>query len=256
MITIAVTIQKGGTGKTITALTTADILANCNNRVLLVDLDTQATATRISRLDDIDNDVIDVLTKQKPITQSVYITRADYDVLPNSTNRSVDELKTKNNLGVNNALKESLDVIADYYDYCIIDAPPALNTLTINALTAADYCVIPAKPDGVHVDGTIELLNTVKEVQKYTNNKLQVAGALMTHYHANTILHKTLKQLLGDIMEQNNSKVFDATIRNVIAISETYTKRKLLSEYAPKSKVYNDYKMFVNELLDTIGEGE
>lgn len=246
---ITVINQKGGVAKSTTALSIGDILETKGASVLYIDLDAQGNLSYTLGANTSGYNVLGAL--QRPETAVAEIQELNSgDILPSTPSLSnADSMLTAT--GKEYKLKEALEVIQQNktYDYIIIDTPPALGILTVNALTASDYAIIPAQADIFSLQGIAQLNNTIQVIQKYTNDKLQVLGIVLTRYNARATLTKELTQLLEDTASQLHTKVFKARIRENIAVKEAQAMKQKLSHYAPKSNASKDYKELVEEIL-------
>ena len=146
-------------------------------------------------------------------------------------------------------LKEALEKIEKNYDFCIIDTPPALGILTINALTASDSVIIPAQADIYSLQGIENLEETIKAVKKYCNPNLKIEGILLTRYNPRTILSREVSEMAEKLAEKLETKLFKAKIRDAVAVKEAQISQESLFKYAPKSNVTKDYEGFINEFL-------
>jgi chromosome partitioning protein len=146
-------------------------------------------------------------------------------------------------------LKEALEPIAAAYDFIIIDTPPSLGILTINALTACHSVIIPAQADIYSLQGIEQLGETMQPVRKYCNPALYIEGILLTRYSPRAILSREVAQLAEQLAERLNTKLFKATIREAVAVKEAQISQRTLYEYAPKAPVTADYTAFIDELL-------
>lgn len=154
-------------------------------------------------------------------------------------------------MGKEYRLKEALEPVKNNYDYIVIDTPPALGILTINALTAADDIIIPAQADIYSIDAIGQLSSTVKAVKQYTNSKLSIKGILLTRYSDRTILSRDLADMIQRTAEQLSTKLFNATIREAIGIKEAQAQKQDIFSYSGNSKVAADYMQFVEEFLES-----
>ena len=146
-------------------------------------------------------------------------------------------------------LKEALEKIEKDYDFCIIDTPPALGILTINALTASDSVIIPAQADIYSLQGIENLEETIKAVKKYCNPNLEIEGILLTRYNPRTILSREVSEMAEKLAKKLETKLFKAKIRDAVAVKEAQISQESLFKYAPKSNVTQDYESFINEFL-------
>ena len=146
--------------------------------------------------------------------------------------------------------KESLESILETYDYCILDCPPALGVLTINALTACNSVIVPAQADIYSLQGIGQLVQTINTVHRYTNRDIIIKGLLITRYNARAVLSRDMTDLLEDTAEQLNSKLYKTKIRECIALKECQASKQDIFIYNPKSNAAADYTAFVDEVLE------
>lgn len=246
MKTIAIINQKGGVGKSTTAEALAAGLKRLGFKTLAVDLDAQCNLTRTAAAGN-DVTILDVLRGNVPAGEAVQETAlADVIAGDISINKLEQEVEST---GKEYRLKEALDTLSGAYDYAIVDTPPALSFLTINALTASDIVVIPAEADIYALEGIISLAGTISAVKKYTNPNLNIAGILLTKYSGRTILTKDLTSVAENIAAQLGTKVFNSKIRQSITIREAQAMKQSIFAYAPKSKVAADYSAFIDEMI-------
>ena len=150
-------------------------------------------------------------------------------------------------------LSEALEKVSENYDYCIIDTPPTLGVLTVNAMTAADYVIIPTTADIYAMQGFTQLYALIQNVRRYCNKGLKIAGILLTRYNDRQIISKTLKANIGRAAENLGTEVFKTYIREGVAVRETQLLQSDLFADAPKANVTQDYNNFINELLERMG---
>lgn len=146
-------------------------------------------------------------------------------------------------------LREALDSLASDYDYCIIDTPPTLGILTVNALTASGSVIIPLTADVYAIQGLSQLSLLIERVKKYSNHSLGIAGLLITRHDARTNISKALMDQIALAAESLGTKVFDVHIRNSVAVRESQVMRVDIFSEAPKANATKDYAAFINELL-------
>lgn len=246
METIAIVNRKGGVGKTATAHALGAGLASRGYKILFIDLDSQCnlsydlgTAPGLS--------ISDVLTGSCTAQEAIQHTEGG-DILPASASLALADT-VLDQTGKEYRLKEALEPIKDSYDYIIIDTPPALGILTVNALTACDSAIIPAQAE-VHSLQGIGLLNsTIEAVKKYTNPALTIRGILLTRYNKRTIISQDMKQILEATAGELGTKVFATPIRECTAIKEAQAKQASIFDYAPKSNAAADYSALIEDIL-------
>jgi len=244
---VAVINQKGGVGKTTTAACLIAGLAAHGMRVLGVDLDAQCNLTFALNAQADFLTSLEVLKGESEALEAIQKTQF-CDFIAASTGLSGADAFIKET-GREYKLKEALQKIKENYNYIILDTPPALGILTVNALTASDEIIIPAQADIFSIQGIVQLTETIYAVRKYCNNNLKILGILLTRYNNRTVLSRDIYDTLKEIASKLDTKVFKTTIREGISIKESQINRQDLFKYAPKEKVTNDYKNFINEFL-------
>ena len=242
--------QKGGVGKTTTALALGAGLALRGYRTLFVDLDAQGNLTYVLGADGsglAGKNVFDVLMGNAAADAAVQQTPLG-SVLASAPALAGADL-VLSAVGKEHRLREALEAVQGQYDYIVVDTPPALGVLTINALTACTGIIITAQADVFSMQGIAQLYDTLPTVKKYCNPSLRVLGILLTRYSARAILSRDLADKMGDVAERLQTKVYATKIRETIAIKEAQSKRQSLYDYAPKSNAALDYLAFVDEFL-------
>lgn len=243
----AIINQKGGVGKSTTSQTLAAGLSLKGFKVLLIDMDSQGNLSFSVGANKAAVSILEVLKQEATAAEAIQ-TIGSLDIIPASISLAGADMQLVE-MGKEYRLKEALEPIKGKYDYIVIDTPPALGILTINALTAADNIVIPSQADIYSVDAIGQLYNTVRAVQQYTNKELSIKGILLTRYSDRTILSRDLADMIQRTAEQLNTKLFKATIREAIGIKEAQAQKQDIFAYSGNSKVAGDYMQFVNEFL-------
>ena len=250
---IALTNQKGGVGKTTTSGALAAGLASFyDKKVLAIDLDPQGNLGFSLGLDIEDgytiHDVLKGTVSMKDAIRSVN----GCDIVTSNILLSSAELDFA---GANRELllKSALDSVLNDYDYIIIDTPPALNILTVNAYAVADHLIIPMAPEVLSLLGLTQLKETVDSVRQSVNPHLNVLGILLTKYNRRTLLAKEVSELAENIATQMDTCVFDAKIRPSVSAAEAPAHGESIFEYSPRSNPAADYREFITEVLHRIG---
>ena len=249
-IVISVALQKGGVGKSTTSQALASTLGFKKKRVLLIDMDSQGNVTYSSGIDTPEHTIFNVLNEDCKIDEAL-INCKYYDLLSSDTYLTNIEMSENVEPTI---LKNAIEPIKSNYDFIIIDTPPALGNLSFNSLVASDYIVITTEPRPFALQGLGALNNTIETIKNNLNPNLKVLGILLIKYHNRTVLNRDIKDMIEDFAKQMNTIVFDATIREGIAVPEAQTVRQPLIDYAKSSKPNIDYKAFTTELLQKIGE--
>ena len=244
---ITVTNQKGGAGKTTTAATLAAGLILKGYRVLLVDLDPQGNLTYTAGAKTGGATALGVLTGEVKPLDAIQHT-ASGDIIAASKALSGADAFIKDT-GKEYRLKEALESLQGLYDFIIVDTPPALGILTINALTACDSVIIPAQADIYSLQGVEQLAETMKPVKKYCNPALKIEGILLTRYSPRSVLSREVAELAEQLAAKLGTRLFKATIRENIAVKEAQISQRTLYSYAPRAKATADYTSFIEELL-------
>ena len=245
---VSVANQKGGVGKTTTTVNLSTILAKRGKKVLLIDTDPQGNATsglgieKESDLSTYDLLITDVAAEdiiQETAIKNLYIT-------PSNMNLAGAEVQLVSMMSREQRMKEKLDSIKDKFDYILIDCPPSLGLITLNAFTASDSVLIPVQCEYYALEGLGQLLNTVELVRKHLNKNLYVEGALLTMYDIRTNL---ANQVVREVKRFFQNKVYKTVIPRNVKVSEAPSYGMPITIYDPKSKGARSYEKFAKEFL-------
>lgn len=244
---IAIINQKGGVGKSTTALALAAGLRLRGQRVLSVDLDAQGNLSYSMGADGEGASVYDALRGEAQLSEVLRHTPQG-DLLPSGRALAgADAVLVE--VGKEYRLSELLAGVSEDYDTILIDTPPALGILTVNALTACNGVVIPAQADMYSLQGIAQLQGTVDTVRRYCNPALKVRGVLLTRYNPRAILSREFAEMIGEAATRLGARLYETNIREAIAIKEAQASQQSLFEYAPKSNAAVDYDAFVEEFI-------
>ncbi|MBR6364712.1 MAG: ParA family protein [Lachnospiraceae bacterium] len=248
---IGIANQKGGVGKTTTAINLSACLAEKGKKVLMIDLDPQGNATSGFGLerDKIENTVYELLISddltikdclQKDVFENI-------DILPSNVNLSGAEIEL---IGIKRKefiLKKKLEPVRDDYDFIIIDCPPSLNMLTVNALTTADSVLVPIQCEYYALEGLSLLLHTISLVKKRLNASLEVEGVVFTMYDSRTNLSLQVVENVKDNLKQN---VYKTIIPRNVRLAEAPSHGLPINKYDPKSAGAEGYRSLAQEVID------
>lgn len=241
----AVTNQKGGVGKTTTAEALGEGMRRNGAKVLFIDLDPQRNLSFSLRADTSGMTAFNVLLDPSRAVEAVQHARADV-ICGTPMLASIDATLTAT--GKEYRLREAIAPLKGMYDCILIDTPPALGTLTICALTAAQAVIIPAQADIYSLQGVEGLKDTITTIRKYTNPSLKVDGLLLTRYNGRTLIAKEITEAALDVAQGFRTRVYDTRIRECIALKEAALKRLSIYDYAPDSNGAKDYAALLEEL--------
>ena len=245
---ISIANQKGGVGKTTTAINLSTILAKKGKKVLLIDADPQGNGTsglginkeqKFSVYDVLIEDIEVENTLQKTLVKNL-------DLCPSNINLAGAEVQLVSMEDREYRLKTKLDIIKNKYDYIIIDCPPSLGLVTLNAFTASDSVLIPVQCEYYALEGLGQLLNTIELVKKHMNKDLRIEGALLTMYDARTNLSN---QVVKEVKRYFEDKVYKNVIPRNVKLSEAPSYGMPITMYDPRSKGAKSYEKFAKEFL-------
>ncbi len=247
---IALTNQKGGVGKTTTCCSICGGLAHAGKKVLAIDLDPQGNLSFSLGVEAEDcYTIYDVFKGNCDISDAIQ--HGDIcDVIPSNILLSGVELELTG-VGREYILREQLETIREEYDFIILDTPPALSVLTINAYTAADELVIPMLCEILSLQGIAQLKQTIFAVQRYYNKDLTVGGILLNKYNPRLTLTRDVEDLANVIAEQLNTRIYKSRISTSVSIAEAPAHGESVITYSPKSKAAAEYLTFIEELTGT-----
>lgn len=243
----AIINQKGGVGKSTTAEALAAGLSFKGYKTLSIDLDAQANMSYTAGAKTDGATALGVLTGEVDTAAAIQHTGSGDIIAASKALAGADAFIA--DTGKEYKLREALEGVKAAYDYIIIDTPPALGILTINALTACDSVIIPAQADIYSLQGVEQLAETMKPVKKYCNPALTVEGILLTRYSPRSVLSREVAELAGQLAGKLGTKLFKTTIREAIAVKEAQISQQSLYTYAPKANVIEDYNRFIDELI-------
>lgn len=247
---ISVASQKGGVGKSTTALNLSSILGFKNKKVLLIDMDSQANLTYSSGIDKPAKTITDVLSGECSSSEAVVKCKY-YDLL--CADRYLSNVEMSSDVEPTLLKKSILQPnISKSYDYIIIDTPPSLGNLSYCSLVASDYVIIPVEASVFSMQGIIQLHDTIQNIRERNNKSLKILGILLIKYNKRTILSRNIRDSLCNYARIINTSVFDTAIRQGVAVTEAQYQQQPLIDYSSKSKPVLDYISFTNEFLERI----
>ena len=245
---ISIANQKGGVGKTTTAVNLCTILAKKGRKILLIDTDPQGNATSGLGVEkETEFSTYDLLisdTSARDIIKETSI--KNLKISPSNMNLAGAVVQLVSMMSREQRMKEKLDEIKDEYDFIFIDCPPSLGLITLNAFTASDSVLIPVQCEYYALEGLGQLLNTIELVRKHLNKNLYIEGALLTMYDIRTNL---ANQVVKEVKKFFQNKVYKSVIPRNVRVSEAPSYGMPITVYDPKSKGARSYEKFAKEFL-------
>lgn len=242
---ITIANQKGGVGKTSTALALYYVLKNNYNKVLFIDLDKQTNASKTLRAKTDNIGAYEMLTNGEDATKLIQVINNN-DYVISASKRLIKVNDSITNL---NNLKNSLKPILNYFDFIVIDTPPTLDKTTLNALITSDYLIVVCEASNYSLEGVKDLALYIKEINKAYKTNIKINGILINKFKNNTNVNKALKEDLKELAKELKTKVYDSSIRESMKIIEAQDLKTDLYKYAKSNKVLEDYKNLTNEIL-------
>ncbi|MDR0223369.1 MAG: ParA family protein [Oscillospiraceae bacterium] len=246
---ITITNQKGGVGKTTVCASLCGCFSAMGKSVLAVDLDPQGNLS-FSLGADVTSGNYTMYNALKHEVEIYDIIQHNEicDIAPANITLSACELELTS-VGREHILKEQIETVASDYDYILVDTPPALSVLTINAYVASDWLIIPMIPEILSLQGFAQLKETIFAIKKYYNKSLEIRGILLNQYNPRLILTKEVEELANIIAEQLDTDIFEQKITSSVIIAEAPAHGKTITRYAPRSKSAREFSDLAHEVL-------
>ena len=237
--------HKGGVGKTTSAINIGAGLVELGRKVLLIDLDPQANLTLSLGIPRQNSTIYEALRGESELVPFSY--REGFDVITSTLDLSSAEMELINEAGREYILRELFDGVVDDYDFIIIDCPPSLGLLTLNALTSSDYVYIPLQTEFLALQGLAKIKQIIDKVRFRLNKKLEIGGVIATMYDARKVLNR---DVVETIRKYFGEKVFNTLIRDNVALAEAPAQRKDIFAYNKSSNGAEDYLALCREIVE------
>lgn len=250
---ISIGNQKGGVGKTTTTVNLGAALAQLGKKVLIIDSDSQGNATSGLGVErgQVNKSLYEILVDQEPLEKCILPTSSEnLDIVPSTISLAAAELELVNVKDRELRLKEAVNPIRDKYDYILVDCPPSLGQLSINAFTASDTILIPVQAEYYALEGLSQLLNTIRLVQKSYNRQFRIEGVLITMLDARTNLGY---EVVEEVRKYFREKVYKTIISRNIRLSEAPSYGQSVLDYDPRSR---GAEMYLDLAKEVISSGE
>lgn len=241
---IAIANHKGGVGKTTSTQNIGAALSQAGKKVLLVDLDPQANLSDAFGHDEVETSIYDALLEKAPLP--IIKLDKNLDLVPSGLDLSVAEIELSSKTGREYILKDLIDGVKKNYDYVLIDCPPSLGLLTINALTACTEVYIPLDAQYFSMKGLDKLMFIINQIKKRLNKKVDVSGVILSQFDKRVVVNRNVAQMIEEAFP---NKVFKTRIRKNIALVEAPIEDKDIFSYAPNSNGAADYLALSKEIL-------
>lgn len=250
MVIVTLTNQKGGVGKTTTSLALAAGLHKKGKKVLMVDMDAQSNLSFAAGVDllNLEASMYDVFKETKDIRNAVQTVKTGLDIVTGGLQMAAADMEFTS-IGREYLLKKNLNNLSGDYDFCIIDTPPTLGVLTMNALAASHKVIIPLFSDIFSLQGISQLQGFIQNVREYCNPDLEIEGLLLTKYTSRTNIARALDEQIQEAAATLGTKVFSTRIRQAVAVQESQLLKGDIYTKAPRATATHDYMAFVDEFL-------
>ena len=251
--------QKGGVGKTTSTVNIAAIVASADKKVLIVDMDSQASSTICVGVNDEDLDitVFDLLKNRKATKEDIerviiHTNFDNLDLLPANIELSNADIELASHMNRETILKGILSKIKDAYDYIFVDCPPNLGLMSVNSLAASDFLIIPVSPSFLSIKGIKNLINTFTLIKENVNPNLEIMGVLITMFDGRKNMSKDIRKQLAEVF---NDQIFDTVIRINSQIEYSQDSQTPIIYYNQKCNAFDDYTSVSQSIMDFV-EGE